>query len=90
MARQLPCSDIDERVQRNAACQVEPKHDTPSRGGTTCRVMRPTALMQRHAAGARDVRLSRECAVPVGHGAEGVEDQGPGAGRIEAIDVNFG
>ena len=68
----------DERVQLNAAGQVQLKLKTPWRDGTTHLVMSPLEFMQRLAAQATEGRLSGTCAqaqaapdpVPRGAGSE--------------------
>ncbi|MFN9187655.1 MAG: transposase [Betaproteobacteria bacterium] len=75
----------DERVQLNAAGQVELKLKTPWRDGTTHRVMSPLEFMQRLAARATEGRPSgtRAAAAAASHPVPrraGPERQAAGAG----------
>ena len=84
----------DERVQLNAAGQVQLKLKTPWRDGTTHLVMSPLEFMQRLAAQATEGRLSGTCAqaqaapdpVPRGTGSEREASLAGGAAGAPEFD----
>jgi hypothetical protein len=73
----------DERVQLNAAGQVELKLKTPWRDGTTHLVMRPLEFLQRLAARATEGRLS--CARAAAQAAPDPLPWGAGPERQAAL-----